>query len=176
MYQPENHNTENSPVMKNINIRLAEPSQVFSILFILNEIIKADSTCVNTLDLEDLSIAVANKNQLIAFHLGVTAGALSIKKEGHVVYEQVKNYQPSKAAFLYALGVHPVYRKKGIATALVQFAVEYAVQNHAEIMYADVSSKNPAAKALFLKNGFTEEGQFYFSDTNHPYILLKKYL
>lgn len=163
--------------MKNINIRLAQPSQVFSILFILNEIIKGDSNCVNIhLDPEDINIAVANKNQLIAFHLGVTAGALSIKKEGQAVYEQIKSYQPAKAVFLYALGVHPVYRKKGIANALVQFSLEYAAQLKAEIMYTDVSSKNPAAKALFLKNGFTEEGQFYFPDASHPYILLKKSL
>lgn len=161
--------------MKNINIRLAEPSQVFSILFILNEIIKGDSNFVTQgFDPEDINIAVANKNQLIAFHLGVTAGALSIRKEGQAAYEQVKNYQPSKAAFLYALGVHPVYRKKGIATALVQFALAYAAQLKAEIMYTDVSSKNPVAKALFLKNDFTEEGQFYFSDAKHPHILLKK--
>jgi len=175
MYQPENHDTENSPVMKNITIRLAEPSQVFSILYILKEVIKGENNFVNyTFDPEDINTVVADKNQLIAFHLGVTAGVLSIKKEGQAAYEQVKTYQPSKALFLHSLGVHPVYRKKGIATALVQFALEYTAQLKAEIMYTDVSSKNTAAKALFLKRGFTEEGQFYFSDTNHPYILLRK--
>lgn len=49
-------------------------------------------------------------------------------------------------------------RRKGIATALVLTAVDWARRNHAVVVWVDALDRFTEAKALFHRLGFTEAG------------------
>lgn len=57
------------------------------------------------------------------------------------------------------LGVLPQRRRKGVATALIQKAVEYFIDAGVEEVYCEVYEENVPSKLLILSYGFTEVGR-----------------
>lgn len=54
--------------------------------------------------------------------------------------------------------VHPAYRRKGIATALFDELKDYAEKEKLERITLEVRASNAAARALYERLGFEEEG------------------
>lgn len=54
------------------------------------------------------------------------------------------------------LAVHPQYRRRGVATALLRQAVAAARDHGAASMWLEVAVDNPAPIALYQKEGFVE--------------------
>ena len=61
---------------------------------------------------------------------------------------------PSEIGF----GVHPSYRRRGVATALVEHATAWADARDIHKLTAQVMSHNVAALGVLQKSGFGEEG------------------
>ncbi len=57
------------------------------------------------------------------------------------------------------LGVLPQRRRKGVATALIQRAVEYFIDAGVEEVYCEVYEENKPSLSLILSYGFTEVGR-----------------
>jgi GNAT superfamily N-acetyltransferase len=65
-------------------------------------------------------------------------------------------------------------RRKGIATALVLTAVDWARKNHATVVWVDVLDRFAEAKALFLHLGFKEAGLLHHHRWNEDVRLFEK--
>lgn len=57
------------------------------------------------------------------------------------------------------IGVLPQRRRKGVATALIQKAVEYFIDAGVEEVYCEVYEKNEPSKQLIISYGFIEVGR-----------------
>ena len=67
-----------------------------------------------------------------------------------------------KICYIGAVMVHPDYRKRGIATALVRNAIDYSRKRKMHRAILDVVSTNDAAKSVYARLGFEE-----FERTTH---------
>ena len=77
------------------------------------------------------------------------------------------------------IAVFPVYRGRGIATALLDRLDEIAESKSAEFISLEVRPSNLGAVKLYLKNGYTEAGRrknFYTNPFEDGLILTKKFV
>jgi len=82
-------------------------------------------------------------------------------------------------ADIITLGVLPGYRRKGIARALVEFALAHMKQLGAENLFLDVEDGNCAAISLYEAYGFTHERRrkLYYRQKDGTYtdaLVMKK--
>lgn len=69
------------------------------------------------------------------------------------------------------VATHPDYRRRGIARALTQAAIQRAREKHADAIWLHVRQDNPGAIALYQELGFYERARrttWYTSSTNIP--------
>ncbi|WP_444659213.1 ribosomal protein S18-alanine N-acetyltransferase [Caproiciproducens sp. R2] len=72
--------------------------------------------------------------------------------------------------------VHPGFRRRGIARALVRYLIEDAVKNHAEFITLEVRRSNDAAVALYAGLGFEPVGvrkDFYTSPKEDALLMTR---
>ncbi|NLH72203.1 MAG: GNAT family N-acetyltransferase [Verrucomicrobia bacterium] len=75
------------------------------------------------------------------------------------------------------LGVKKGYKRRGVATRLLNQLINLLIDKHARIMLVDTDARNHAALAFFRKHGFGQElRHVYLSQNleNHPKYLEKK--
>lgn len=72
------------------------------------------------------------------------------------------------------IAVHPGSRRLKIGQKLLSHLLESAAQEGAKFAFLEVRERNQAARALYQKFGFTEEGRRpgYYSDTHEDAILM----
>ena len=63
---------------------------------------------------------------------------------------------PADQAELLTLAVHPDFRRRGVATAIIRELNSHAVGRGAESWVLDVAEDNQSARRLYLSLGFTE--------------------
>ena len=78
---------------------------------------------------------------------------------GLVAYELKKFEQPRSEIYIYDLAVLEGYRRKGIATGLINELKNYAKQRAAYVIFvqADTGEEDQAAIALYTKLGIRED-------------------
>lgn len=75
------------------------------------------------------------------------------------------------------LGVHPDWRRKGLAGALLEFSLEWAVERGAERALLEVRASNAAAVSLYRKFGFSlisVRPRYYRFPTEDALVLQKR--
>ncbi len=89
-------------------------------------------------------------------------GLVTILGPGHEATPTTEN------AELVSMWIHPSARRKGIAVALLETAIEFSRTIHAKAIELSVTHDNAAAKALYVRCGFASvQGQLA---ENHPCI------
>ena len=72
------------------------------------------------------------------------------------------------------VAVHPDYRRRGLASAVLNSLMRYARSCHAESVTLEVRASNAAAIALYKKAGFSEVGRrrgFYTKPTEDAVLM-----
>lgn len=76
--------------------------------------------------------------------------------------------------YIWLGGVHPMYRRQGIARALMQRMVEYANSLGVECMESHVFGTNQAMMILNLQSGFEVQGCLHGAGTNTVRVTMRK--
>ncbi len=73
------------------------------------------------------------------------------------------------------IAVHPDYRKRGIGTKLIDFAIKITKKSHKREVYLEVRKTNTVAQKLYKKFGFhiTERKENYYTDGEEGFIMRK---
>ena len=76
----------------------------------------------------------------------------------------------------YRSGVADGYRRRGIGELLLIAAVEHAVARETETITLEVRKSNAAARTLYEKYGFVEQGirKAYYSDNREDAVIMTK--
>jgi ribosomal-protein-alanine N-acetyltransferase len=72
------------------------------------------------------------------------------------------------------IAVHPEMRKRGLGRLLMDKLVQTGVEEDARKIWLEVRPSNEAAKALYLRMGFTEVGRRrrYYTDTGEDAVVM----
>ena len=85
--------------------------------------------------------------------------------EGFGMFFEVDNFLD-----LYSLFVSPKYRKRGIATTIINYAVNHCKKENLIKIVLEVNEKNTKAINFYISNGFTKKGRrknYYQSGENY---------
>lgn len=74
------------------------------------------------------------------------------------------------------IAVHPEYQRKGIGSSILEEMINAAKDSKIQNMTLEVRESNRAAKALYKKFGFVEEGirKAYYADNGENAIIMWK--
>jgi ribosomal protein S18 acetylase RimI-like enzyme len=106
---------------------------------------------------EDAVNGVVNDNLYVAKIAGKIVGSMILSHKPEPVYHKVQwgiNADYSGIFVIYTFAVHPAYLKNGIGMALMNFAVQHGMKEHAKAIRLDVYEKNLPAVRLYEKCGF----------------------
>jgi putative acetyltransferase len=109
---------------------------------------------------ENLVSEISRDERRDRFHDGFSTGGIAslvAEAQGRMVGEltiALRHPDPSEIGF----GVHPQWRRRGVASALVGAAVGFARDRRIHKLTAQVLSHNVAAVAVLEQQGFVEEG------------------
>ena len=86
----------------------------------------------------------------------------ALQDSHRVVYGQVQLAEAEEqVVFVSHLFVNPDVRRGGVATALLERAVAYALEIGAVGMFLETAMDNATAQAVYERAGWTREGRFY---------------
>ena len=121
----------------------------------------------------EAEIGVSEGNLFILKIDDKIAGSVVLNHEQGEVYNQVTwgvEAGPHEVILINTLVVHPDFWGRGVATKLMDFAKDYAIQHRAKAIRLDVAIQNTPAIALYEKCGYTYIGTI---DLGLPYAHLK---
>jgi len=71
---------------------------------------------------------------------------------------------------VHRLAVRPDQQRRGIARRLMDFAEQWALDNHYDAIRLDTFSQNPRNQRFYLNRGYTDLGSVYLKyKKDHPY-------
>ena len=98
----------------------------------------------------------------------------TLKKHGKIVavasagkfndWEHLQEWKPKNPCELARIGVSPAFQKQGIGTIILQHIIKAMKEQGFDGMRFIVSKTNPAALALYDKNGFEKCGETFVFD------------
>jgi len=114
----------------------------------------------------DTFLVIDYNGRIVAYHMGRIEYGFSLKgrplfiKKGHVI----------------SIAVLEEHRRKGLATALMQMALDQFWKNGCEISFLEVRASNEAAINIYKKNGYyiAERIRRYYNDGEDGYVMEKK--
>lgn len=77
-------------------------------------------------------------------------------------YSEIQWRQESDALVIHRMAVSPIYRQKGIARELMNFADQLAKEQHKPYLKTDTYSLNPNMNYLFASHGYVKIGEMNF--------------
>lgn len=117
-----------------------------------------------------------NNNTLYVYEKDKVIGFICITKDTENEYGQVLGSSKNSAYIMHRLGIDKSYRALGIATKLMSYAEELAIQNKTYLMKADTEIKNNKMNALFKKLGYQQISTLTWSDNNGLFNYYEKRL
>ena len=93
---------------------------------------------------------------------------------GHAIFSVKLDQEGIKYGFCYSRFIHPDYRKRGMASALLQAQESWWIHKGARYILAQTHENNFKLKNLFEKHGFQSEGPI--AGQLYNYYILTKHL
>ncbi|WP_026583879.1 GNAT family N-acetyltransferase [Bacillus sp. J33] len=119
-------------------------------------------------DIEEGSLYTAVLN-------GIVVGSITVDQNQAEEYHGTEWRRDEPCYVFHRLAVDPQIRGKGIASKLISFAENYAVEQGVPYMRTDTYSLNKKAQSLFEKNGYIKVGKIYM-DRDNPFYCYDKFL
>lgn len=91
-------------------------------------------------------------------------------------YENLSWESKDKAMVIHRMAVNANYRQQGVATKLMNFAEELALENNVVYLKTDTYSINTKMNSLFKKCGFNLVGEMSFLGKEKPFYCYDKLL
>jgi ribosomal protein S18 acetylase RimI-like enzyme len=108
---------------------------------------------------------------------GVCKGMVTLKEHEPEDYKELSfDNKKHKPLYLQNMAVHPRWQGMGIATQLVKFAQDYAMQNGYDCIRLDVFKPSERARQLYEKQSFREITTFYTTYQKVPFVCYEKQL
>jgi ribosomal protein S18 acetylase RimI-like enzyme len=108
---------------------------------------------------------------------GNLIAVVSLNAKGAPEYDIVKWLtEDDKSLFVPRLAVHPNWHKKKIATKMMKFAEDFALENNYISIRLDVYSQNFRGVGLYESCGYKRTGQVYFRNKKTPFFCYEKIL
>jgi len=107
---------------------------------------------------------------------GRLVGFVCVNKIEPVEYVGLDWSSSKDVLVIHRMAVDPAYRRKGVASELMNFAEELALQNNIAYLKTDTNSINENMKALFLKCGYNYIGEISFLGKETPFYCYDKRL
>lgn len=101
---------------------------------------------------------------------------VAIHEDGIAGYISLLEHKKHTTLRIYAIAVHPDFRGKQVAQALMDEAARYARQQGLAALSLEVKTDNTAALGLYAKNGFsvTSLEKSYYPDGSDAYRMQKQ--
>lgn len=103
-------------------------------------------------------------------------GIICINFEEPSEYKGLNWSLDEKAMTLHRMAVNVNSRNQGIATALMQFAEDFAIKSDIHYIRTDTYSSNKKMQALFNKLGYSFIGEISFQGRPYPFYCYDKQL
>lgn len=161
-------------------IRKATLADIDPIMDIIRETIREMHAYGNTQWNKDYPQQADFLGDIAAGHLYVSEqdchllGFVCINQVEPEEYKELPWSKKGKALVIHRMAVNPIYRKKGIGTALMQFAEELAVKENVPYLKTDTYSINEKMNALFIKCGYQFVGEMRFLSREKPFYCYEK--
>lgn len=107
---------------------------------------------------------------------GEVAGFICLNYEEPKEYADLNWSSDKKAMVIHRMAVNPSFRKKGIASKLVDFAEKLAEKNSVSYLKSDTYSVNSKMNALLTKCGFIKIGEMSFLGKEKSFYCYDKIL
>lgn len=107
---------------------------------------------------------------------GEVAGFICLNYEEPDEYVGLNWSSNKKAMIIHRMAVNPSFRKKGIASKLVDFAEKLAEENSVSYLKSDTYSINSKMNALLTKYGFIKIGEMSFLGKEKSFYCYDKIL
>ncbi len=107
---------------------------------------------------------------------GRLVGFVCVNKIEPVEYVGLDWSSSRDVLVIHRMAVDPAYRRKGVASELMNFAEELALKNNIAYLKTDTNSINENMKALFLKCGYNYIGEISFLGKETPFYCYDKRL
>jgi ribosomal-protein-alanine N-acetyltransferase len=140
---------------------------------VVRRMAEADLSAVQQIDRESFSLPWPER----AFHFELVGNPASrcwvAEMDGQIVGMLVV-WMIVDEAHIATIAAHPDYRRRGIARQLLVHAMDEATQAGAVRAFLEVRAGNEAAKAMYHKLGFAEDGRRkrYYKDNGEDAILM----
>lgn len=107
---------------------------------------------------------------------GVVAGFICVNQVEPVEYEDLDWSSKEQAMVVHRMAVNPKFRRKGIASGMMEYADDLARSSGIDYMKTDTYSVNPNMNALFIKCGYKFVGEMSFLAKEKPFNAYEKLL
>lgn len=114
-------------------------------------------------DVENKSLYILKKN----------GGIIAVASAGNFDELEHLQWAPKKPCELARIGVKPAYQKQGIGTLILQNVIKTMKEKGFDGIIMLVSKNNPAALAMYDKNGFEKCGEVFMYDIDFYCYQLK---
>jgi len=103
-----------------------------------------------------------------------TFGTIAARDRGDTVIGYIIFSEVVDELHVLNVAVHPEYRRRGIATALLTSLHKMALERGRAFAYLEVRESNKAAQALYLKFGYKPltKRKAYYSDNHEDAVIM----
>ncbi|RDY27275.1 GNAT family N-acetyltransferase [Romboutsia weinsteinii] len=127
---------------------------------------------------EDATEGIKSKGLYAAKEKGKIVGSFILSHKPESAYDKV-NWKTdddySRILVVYTFVVHPAYLKKGLGKMMIDFIIQYGVENNMKSIRLDVYEKNIPAIKLYEKCGFSYVDTVDLGLSNHGLDWFKLY-